>query len=110
MVMCIIKHGYCSEFSTLQGTSERCCINDTMHPETEMTRKPARTNDSALSAFIEKKAEIDAMLARLQALSDDHFGAGPNQVNWSDLGGLEYQAHLLKQISDFAFGEGEHAA
>ena len=59
-----------------------------------MTRKPARNNDAALTAFIAKKAEIDAMLARLQAFSDDHFGADPER---------------LKQISDFAFGEGEHA-
>ena len=75
-----------------------------------MTRQTARTNDAALVAFVAKKAEIDAMLARLQAFSDDHFGADPEQVNWSDLGSLEYQTHLLKQISDFAFGEGEHAA
>lgn len=75
-----------------------------------MTLKPARTNDAALAAFIAKKAEIDAILARLQALSDDHFGIDPERLNWSDLGSLEYQGHLLKQISDFAFGEGEHAA
>ena len=75
-----------------------------------MTRNTTRTNDAALAAFIAKKAEIDAMLARLQAFSDDHFGADPERVNWSDLGSLEYQAHLLKQISDFTFGEGEHAA
>ena len=75
-----------------------------------MARKPARTNDAALAAFIAKKAEIDAMLARLQAFSEDHFGADPDQVNWGDLGSLEYQAHLLTQISDFAFREGEHAA
>lgn len=110
MVICIRKHCYCSEFSTLQGAPERCCINETQPPETEMTRQAARTNDAALAAFIAKKAEIDAMLARLQAFSEDHFGADPDQVNWSDLGSLEYQAHLLKQISDFAFGEGEHAA
>ena len=75
-----------------------------------MARKPARTNVAALAAFIAKKAEIDAMLARLQAFSEDHFGADPERLNWSDLGSLEYQASLLKQISDFAFGEGEHAA
>lgn len=88
MVMCIRKHCYCSKFSTLQGASERCCINETLHPEIDMTRKPAR----------------------LQAFSDDHFGADPERLNWSDLGSLKYQAHLLKQISDFAFGEGEYAA
>ncbi|MFD1796922.1 hypothetical protein ACFSC1_13100 [Paracoccus aurantiacus] len=75
-----------------------------------MTRKPARTNDAALAAFIAKKAETDAMLARLQAFSEDHFGADPERLNWADVGSLEYQAHLLKQISDFVFREGEHAA
>jgi len=75
-----------------------------------MTLKPARTNDAALAAFIAKKAEIDAMLARLQAFSEDHFGADTERLNWADVGSLEYQAHLLKQITDFAFREGEHAA
>ncbi|MDP5308669.1 MAG: hypothetical protein ACU0DD_13800 [Paracoccus sp. (in: a-proteobacteria)] len=75
-----------------------------------MTLKPARTNDAALAAFIAKKAEIDAMLARLQALSANHFGTDPEQVNWGHVGSLEYQANLLQQISDLAFGEGEHAA
>lgn len=75
-----------------------------------MTRQTARNNDAALDAFIAKKAEIDAMLARLQAFSDDHFGADPEKVNWADVGRIEHQAHLLTQISDFAFGEGEHAA
>ena len=75
-----------------------------------MTRKPARPNEAALAAFIAKKGEIDAMLARLQAFSEDHFGADPERLNWADIGSLEYQASLLKQISDFAFGESEHAA
>ena len=75
-----------------------------------MTRKPARSNEAALAAFIAKKVEIDAMLARLQAFSDDHFGADPERVSWANVGSLEHQANLLKQISDFAFGEGEHAA
>ena len=38
-----------------------------------MTRQTVRTNDAALAAFITKKAEIDAMLARLQAFSEDHL-------------------------------------
>ncbi|MBC9248602.1 hypothetical protein H4P12_18235 [Paracoccus sp. 11-3] len=75
-----------------------------------MTRKPAQTNDVALVAFMAKKAEIDAMLARLQALSENHFGTDLERLNWADVGSLEYQASLLKQISDFTFGEGEHVA
>ncbi|MGR3359935.1 MAG: hypothetical protein ACU0DE_02495 [Paracoccus sp. (in: a-proteobacteria)] len=46
----------------------------------------------------------------MQAFSDDHFGADPERVSWANVGSLEHQANLLKQISDFAFGEGEHAA
>jgi hypothetical protein len=38
------------------------------------TKTNTRSNEDALAAFVQKKAEIDAMLTRLQALSDDHFG------------------------------------
>lgn len=66
--------------------------------------------DAALDAFISKKAEIDEMLARLQSLSDNHFGTNPDEVNWGDAGTLEHYAGLLKRITDSAFGEGEYAA
>ncbi len=56
-----------------------------------------------------KKAEIDEMLARLQGLSDEHFNAHPDEVNWGHVGTLEHYASLLKRITDSAFGEGEHA-
>ena len=39
------------------------------------------TNDAALAAFVAHKAEIDAMLERLAALSDDHFNAHPDEIN-----------------------------
>jgi len=75
------------------------------------TDKPnTRSSRDALAAFVQKKAEMDAMLARLQALSDDHFGYGPDEVTWSHLGTLEHYASLLKRITDSAFREGEHAA
>ena len=71
--------------------------------------KAARNRDAALNAFIAKKIEIDAMLTRLQALSDDHFNCHPDEVNWGDVGTLEHYAGLLKRITDSAFGEGEYA-
>lgn len=74
-----------------------------------MTR-PARSNDAALSAFLSKKAEIDAMLARLADLSDDHFGADPDRITWGEVGTLGHYAELLKRIADAAFNEGEHAS
>jgi len=71
--------------------------------------KARRNHDAALAAFLGKKTEIDTMLARLAALSDDHFNTSPDAVNWGDVGTLEHYASLLRQITDSAFGEGEHA-
>ena len=66
-------------------------------------------NSKAVAAFMIKKAEIDAMLARLQNLSDDHFDADPETVHWGHVGTLSHYAELLKRITDSAFHEGEHA-
>jgi hypothetical protein len=41
----------------------------------------AKSNKEALAAFVSRKAEIDAMLTRLQALSDDHVGYTPDDVS-----------------------------
>ena len=69
----------------------------------------SRNRANALAAFISKKAEIDEMLARLQALSDDHFSCAPNEAGWAMVGTLEHYTSPLKRITDSAFGEGEHA-
>lgn len=71
--------------------------------------KTQRNQEAALAAFMEKKAEIDTMLARLQRLSDEHFNAHPDEINWGHVGTLEHYASLLKRITDSAFGEGEFA-
>ena len=73
-------------------------------------RRNARSSEQALAAFVSKKAEIDAMLVRLQALSDDHFGYAPDEVTWAHVGTLEHYTELLKRVTDSAFSEGEHAA
>jgi Mg2+ and Co2+ transporter CorA len=73
-------------------------------------RQIIRSNEDALAAFVSRKAEIDAMLARLQALSADHFGYVPDDVTWAHIGTLEQYRDLLKRITDMAFNEGEHAA
>ena len=77
------------------------------------TRPESRSSDQTKMRWPRsspKKAEIDTMLARLQALSDDHFGYAPDEVTWSHVGTLEHYADLLKRITDMAFNEGEHAA
>ncbi|MCL6419437.1 hypothetical protein [Aestuariirhabdus haliotis] len=64
---------------------------------------------NALDAFLARKSEIDTALERLQALSNDHFNAHPDEINWGHVGDLGHYAELLKQITDSAFNEGEHA-
>jgi hypothetical protein len=69
----------------------------------------AKSNEETLAAFVSKKAEIDTMLTRLQALRDDHFNYSPDDITWGHVGTLEHYAELLKRITDTAFNEGEHA-
>ena len=73
-----------------------------------MTRRPT-DNTQALDAFIAAKTEIDALLARLAALSADHFETSPDEINWGHVGTLNHYRAKLREISDMAFGEGEHA-
>jgi hypothetical protein len=68
-----------------------------------------KSREEALAAFVSKKAEIDEILNRLQALSNDHFGYSPNEITWSHAEGLAHYAGLLKRITDQAFNEDEHA-
>ncbi|MFN4282423.1 MAG: hypothetical protein ACK4NA_07270 [Alphaproteobacteria bacterium] len=64
---------------------------------------------TARDAFVVKKTEIDMMLERLRALSDDHFGYAPDDIDWGHVGTLGHYAEILKRITDAAFKEGEHA-
>ncbi len=67
-----------------------------------------QNNADALSAFIATKVEIDGMLRRLRALSDDHFNTHPEEVGWGEVGTLQHYAARLREITDSAFREGEH--
>ena len=69
-----------------------------------------RDNAKALAAFIAAKSEIDATIARLTALSADHLNVEPDAVHWGRVGTLAHTGATLREISDAAFGEGEHAA
>ena len=74
-----------------------------------MTTRRAAYNTKALDAFLATKFQIDAMLERLKALSDDHFETHPDEIHWGHVGTLNHYASLLRQITDSAFREGEHA-
>jgi hypothetical protein len=71
-------------------------------------RKP-KDNSAAIAAFIAQKTKIDTILARLAALSAEHFNCSPDAITWGDVGTLSSYLGWLRQVSDAAFGEGEHA-
>jgi hypothetical protein len=73
-----------------------------------MTRR-AQDNTKALDAFLAAKFEIDAMLARLAALSADHFETSPDEIHWGHVGTLNHYRAKLREIAESAFKEGEHA-
>ena len=75
-----------------------------------MTTRRATYNAKALDAFMTAKFQIDMMLERLKGLCNDHFEAHPDEINWGDVRNLNHFASLLRQITDSAFKEGEHAA
>ena len=66
-------------------------------------------NTKALDAFLAAKFEIDAMLERLATLSADHFDTSPDEIHWGHVGTLNHYRAKLREISDMAFHEGEHA-
>lgn len=75
-----------------------------------MTNRRAADNSKAVDAFIAAKSEIDVTLERLKALSNNHFEFDPDAINWGAVGSLNSVAADLRNITDFLFGEGEHAA
>ena len=74
-----------------------------------MTTRRATDNAKALDAFLSAKIEIDTMLERMKALSDDHFETSPDEIHWGHVGTLNHYRAKLREIADSAFKEGEHA-
>ena len=66
-----------------------------------MTTTTPKSNEAALAAFMAGKSEIDALLARIAAASDDHFGTNPERVTWGDAGSLGVVIERLKEITAF---------
>ena len=64
------------------------------------TRRANASNDKALDALMANKSQIDAMLERLKALSDDHFETHPDEINWGHVGTLNHYATLLREVAD----------
>ncbi len=50
------------------------------------------------------------MLERLAALCADNFQTDPGEIHWGHVGTLNHYRARLREITDMAFSEGEHAA
>ena len=67
-------------------------------------------NSQALAAFFARKTKIDMILACLTAPTSGRFSCEPGTVTWADVGTLANYLKGLREISDAAFQECEHAA
>ena len=81
----------------------------TQDSETDPATGSRDRSNKALDAFLAAKFEIDAMLERLATLSAEHFETSPDEINWGHVGTLNHYRARLREITDMALREGEHA-
>ena len=76
-----------------------------------MTHRTSPTCNQAdsLASFIAAKAEFDTLLADLQQMSADQFGADPEAVLWGHVGSLTHRNRTLREVTDAYFKRGEFA-
>jgi hypothetical protein len=71
--------------------------------------RATRNRQESLDAFLAEKARFDAMVAELQQMSADHFGADPEAVRWGEHAALQHWNGLLARVTDAHFRRGEWA-
>ncbi|SFL12469.1 hypothetical protein [Falsiroseomonas stagni] len=76
---------------------------------TDRTARAARNQERSLEAFLAEKARFDAMVAELQQMSADHFGADPDTVLWGAHASLQHWNSLLARVTDSYLKRGEWA-
>ena len=76
---------------------------------TDRSARAARNQESSLAAFLAEKARFDAMVAELQQMSADHFGADPDAVLWGAHASLQHWNSLLARATDSHLKRGEWA-
>ena len=74
------------------------------------SKTKTRSNDDALAAFVQRKAEIDTMLSPPAKRSATSTSASPRRGHLGPCRQPGHHAELLKRVTDSAFSEGEHAA
>jgi len=56
------------------------------------------TVSTATEVFLKIKAEIDAAVEKIRAASEEHFGLGPDEINWGHVGDLSHYRELLFRV------------
>jgi indole-3-glycerol phosphate synthase len=87
----------------------RSTAQQTESTMTDREARAARNQQKSLEAFLQQKARFDAMVAELQQMSADHFGADPEDVLWSKAATLEHWNSRLASVTDCYFKRGEFA-
>ena len=72
--------------------------------------REAANQQRSLEAFMAAKAEFDALVAELQQMGADHFGADPEAVLWEHAEMLKDWNTRLRDITDAYHRRGEYAA
>lgn len=58
------------------------------------------TKITAADAFAARKADIDALVERIALASEDHFGHGPDDIQWCDVTPLHDAIVLLRRVAN----------
>ena len=74
---------------------------------TDRQARAARNRQESLDAFLAEKARFDAVVAELQQMSADHFGADPEAVLWGEHATLQHWNSLLAHVTDAYCKRGE---
>ena len=75
---------------------------------TPMTNR-TRDTRTALQAYMAHHVEITEILERLLGHYRNHDDADATTLNWGDVGSIAHAHAQLRELSHWAFSEGEHA-
>jgi hypothetical protein len=81
----------------------------TMTRTEKQEAREAANQQRSLEAFMAAKAEFDALVAELQAMSADHFGADPETAVWEHAEMLKDWNARLRDMTDAYHRRGEYA-
>ncbi|WP_291297720.1 hypothetical protein [Elioraea sp.] len=75
----------------------------------DRVKRAAANQQRSLEAFLAAKAAFEAQVAELQAMTADHFGAGPEAVMWGHAASLVDWTRRLREVTDACHRRGELA-